>query len=64
MFKALKRLITFDQGEFSPIITPEIRKICLDMTEGVKYSPDLGWLEQYEFQLLFVPDELKMGHER
>lgn len=26
------------------------------LTESVKHSPDLGWLEQFEFQLLFVPD--------
>lgn len=27
------------------------------LSEASKHSPDLGWLEQFEFQLLFCPDE-------
>lgn len=32
------------------------------ITESVKHSPDLGWLEQHEFQLLFCIDDTKQGH--
>lgn len=32
-------------------------KISLDLPEIPKYTPDLGWLEQFEYQLLFCPDE-------
>jgi len=32
------------------------------LNEAVRYSPDLGKLEQYEFQLLFSPDETQRGY--
>lgn len=32
------------------------------MTERVKYSPDMGWLEEQEFQLLFCPDNFRSGY--
>jgi hypothetical protein len=32
------------------------------ITDSVKYSPDLGWLEQFEYQLLFAADDTKSGH--
>lgn len=32
------------------------------MTERVKYSPDMGWLEEQEFQLLFVTDTMRSGY--
>lgn len=31
------------------------------MTDSVKHSPDLGWLEKFEFQLLFTPDTNRSG---
>src|SRR5216110_2718935 len=34
------------------------------MTERMQYSPDYGWLEQFEFQLLFCPDDTKISHSR
>lgn len=35
-------------------ITPKEK---LDIPVAPEYTPDLGWLEQFEFQLLFCPDE-------
>lgn len=32
------------------------------LNESVRYSPDLSKLEQYEFQLLFSPDETQRGY--
>lgn len=32
------------------------------LTQSVKHSPDLGYLEQYEFQLLFSPDDTRVGY--
>src|SRR5689334_19285952 len=29
------------------------------LTEQVRYTPDNGWLEQYQYQLLFCPDEIQ-----
>lgn len=40
--------------------TAEAQWIC----EQARYSPDLGYLEQKEFQLLFCPDDTKLGHSR
>lgn len=34
------------------------------LCDSVKYSPDLGKLEQYEFQLLFCPDETQRGYSQ
>lgn len=31
------------------------------ITDSVKHSPDLGWLERFEFQLLFTPDTNRSG---
>jgi len=33
-------------------------------TDRMRYSPDYGWLEQFEYQLLFTPDDTKIGHSR
>lgn len=32
------------------------------ITDSVRYSPDLGYLEQFQYQLLFVTDELRHKH--
>src|SRR5882672_7204564 len=32
------------------------------ITDQVRYSPDLGYLEQFEYQLLFAADDTKLGH--
>lgn len=45
------RLFRKDQ-DFSP-------QVSLDLPKVPAYTPDLGWLEQFEFQLLFCPDELQ-----
>lgn len=34
------------------------------LNESVRNSPDLGKLEQYEFQLLFCPDETQRGYSQ
>lgn len=34
------------------------------LCESVRHSPDLGKLEQYEFQLLFSPDETQRGYSQ
>jgi hypothetical protein len=59
--RALKRFATLPELHNIPIITPgEARWI----TDSVRHSPDLGYLEQFEFQLLFTPDELRQDHPR
>lgn len=45
------RLFRKDQ-DFSPAISVDLPKVPV-------YTPDLGWLEQFEFQLLFCPDEIQ-----
>lgn len=32
------------------------------ITDQTKYSPDYGWLEQFEYQLLFSADDTKKNH--
>src|SRR6185295_10427611 len=32
------------------------------ITDSVRHSPDLGYLEQFEFQLLFAADDTKLNH--
>lgn len=32
------------------------------LTDSVKHSPDLGYLEQFEYQLLFCGDDTKLNH--
>lgn len=34
------------------------------MTDRVQYTPDMGWLELSEFQLLFVTDNLRVGYPK
>ena len=34
------------------------------LCESVRHSPDFGKLEQYEFQLLFCPDETQRGYSQ
>lgn len=34
------------------------------LCDSVRHSPDLGKLEQYEFQLLFSPDETQRGYSQ
>ena len=34
------------------------------LTQSVEHSPDLGYLEQFEFQLLFCPDQTQRGHSQ
>lgn len=31
------------------------------ITDSVRHTPDLAWLEQHDYQLLFCPDETKEG---
>src|SRR5258708_2854851 len=31
-------------------------------TDRMRYSPDYGWLEQFEYQLLFTPADTKLRH--
>jgi hypothetical protein len=37
--------------------TISITDVPLDLPYSPEYTPDLGWLEQFEYQLLFCPDE-------
>jgi hypothetical protein len=32
------------------------------LTEQTRYSPDLGWLEQFEYQWLFAADDTRVNH--
>lgn len=41
------------------VIEPEEK---LDIPQSPRYTPDLGWLEQWQFQLLFCPDETQKSH--
>lgn len=41
------------------VIEPEEK---LDIPQPPRYTPDLGWLEQWQFQLLFCPDEIQRSH--
>lgn len=41
--------------------TPDHTERCAQLTQSSSRSPDLGVLEQYEFQLLFSPDRTQRG---
>jgi len=34
------------------------------LTDQAMYSPDLGWLEQFEYQWLFAADDTRINHSR
>lgn len=58
--KLLSRVFPQLFGEAPTMPTPdEARQI----SESCAKSPDLGKLEQYEFQLLFCPDRAQRGHK-
>jgi len=45
---------------FEKITLPNVQQL----TDGSRHSPDLGWLEQHEFQLLFCESNTKLGHSQ
>lgn len=49
---------------FGPQINFPDQDLVKWLNEQARYSPDLGWLEQLEFALLFCPDDTKSGHSR
>lgn len=49
---------------FGPDVNLPDQSLVKWLNEQAQYSPDLGWLEQMEFALLFCPDDTKMGHSR
>lgn len=55
---ALQKLFPKLFGETHGVTEHEARWL----TDSCRYSPDLGWLEQFEFQLLFSPDRTQRGH--
>lgn len=54
MFKALENFLSFSFP--NPAWVKYIQ-------ESAQYTPDIAKLEQYEFQLLFCPDDVQVGHE-
>lgn len=63
MLQALKRFLFADPSgvSFHGIKFPSVEEARW-MTNQVFHSPDLGYLEQAEFQLLFVPDDMRLGY--
>lgn len=57
---ALKRIIPSVPG--IQTISLPLPEEARWMTERVRYTPDMGYLELSEFQLLFVPDVLRTGY--
>lgn len=65
MLSALKRFLSpglIDVNVFN-IKFPSVQEAKW-LTDQSFHSPDLGYLEQYEFQLLFSPDDTRLGYER
>lgn len=65
MLSALKRFLSpglIDVNVFN-INFPSVQEAKW-LTDQSFHSPDLGYLEQYEFQLLFSPDDTRLGYER
>lgn len=60
---ALQRLNPLPELSFNGISFPSQHEARW-LTDQVKHSPDLGYLEQFEFQLYFTPDDTRVGHER
>jgi len=54
--------------QFSQLFGPSIKFPSVHearwITDQMKYSPDYGWLEQFEYQLLFAADDTKENHDR
>lgn len=46
---------------FHSIVLPSLEEAKW-MTNRVQFTPDMGYLEQTQFQLLFVPDVLRSGY--
>ena len=57
MTAALKSVFTDLLGISEPVLNIEEFSWAHQLTESVKHSPDLGWLEQFDFQLLFCVDD-------
>lgn len=56
-------MFNFLRQNVSAVSLPSKHEVAW-MTEDVSHSPDLGYLEQFEFQLLFSPDETQRGFEK
>lgn len=63
MFQAMKRFLTpelIDINAFG-VKFPSVQEAKF-WTDQTFHSQDLGYLEQFEFQLLFTPDDTRLGY--
>ena len=63
IMKALRRFVPFSDVNAFGISFPSVHEARW-LTDQSRYSPDLGYLEQSEFQLLFSPDDTRLGYSR
>lgn len=63
MMKALKRFVSFDDVNAFGVSFPSVHEAKW-LSDQSRYTPDLGYLEQFEFQLLFTPDDTRLGYDR
>jgi len=65
MLNALKRFVApgLPEIDFYGVNLPSAHEARW-LTEQARFSPDLGYLEQYEFQLLFAPSDFRLGYIR
>lgn len=63
LMKALRRFVPFSDVNAFGVSFPSVHEARW-LTDQSRYSPDLGYLEQSEFQLLFSCDDTRVGYER
>lgn len=65
MMNVLKRFMSPDLIDINAfgVSFPSVQEAKW-LTDQSFHSPDLGYLEQYEFQLLFCPDDTRLGYQR
>ena len=61
MWQAIKSLIPGQSQPFDNYTTPSSDELAAER-ERTQFTPDIAKLEQYEWQLIFVTDELKKQH--
>jgi len=54
----------FKRKQESFLTQQQIQQAMLDLPQDPRFSPDLGWLEQHEYQLLFCPDETRRNQRK
>ena len=65
MLNALKRFLSPDLADINAfgVKFPSVQEAKW-LTDQTYHSPDLGYLEQFEYQLLFTVDDTRFGYER